>query len=161
MKKATESSLANLTQHMPPVTINFAAIAEQAEKDRGPADTRLHLRDLTGLEQQRGQLVYRIDGRKKDIAGQAPIVSELRRRATLALEELTALTEAEDVKSLRGEIKQKQKEADAIEVKWASESKLLERYENILTDAERTLKEWDRENGAKLKRLREMSRKIK
>ncbi|MFI5260854.1 MAG: hypothetical protein ACHQU0_03605, partial [Candidatus Paceibacteria bacterium] len=93
-KAANESSLAHLTQFLPPVTIDYAWVAKQAEKDRGPADTRLHIRDLTGLEQSRGQLVYRIDGRKKDIAGQAPLVSELRRRASAALDELRELTES-------------------------------------------------------------------
>ena len=160
MKKATnESSLANLVQFLPPVTIDYAAVAERAEKDRGPADLRLHLRDLTGLEQQRGQLVYRIDGRKKDIQGQSPLVSELRRRASAALEELTALTESQDFGGLRWEIKDAQRRADALESKWSAESKLLERYESILTEAERQLKEFDKANGVKLKRLREMSRK--
>ena len=155
------STLAHLTQHLPPVTVDVAANAELMAKEHKP-DTRLQLRELPSLEQQRGSLVYRIAGRKKDIEGQAPLVSELRRRATVALDELTALTEANQSGKfeLRWEIRDKQREYDRLESKWAAESKLLAAYENILTGAEKLLKEWDRENGDRLKKLREMDRKL-
>jgi hypothetical protein len=159
-----KSTLAHLTKAMPPVSIDLAAHAKTIQADHKP-DTRPHLRELPLLEQQRSSLVNRITDRKAYIAGYAPVVSELRRLTTVALEELATVTEAAKSGELQGNLRsavaRKKREADKLETNWAFESKALETAEKILTHTEKLLREFDKgPDGARLKKLREMDKVI-
>lgn len=159
-----KSSLAHLTQHLPAMSVDVAAVAKQAQAEH-VADTRLNLRELPSLEQHRASMVFRITDRKAYIASYAPVVSELRRLTTVALEELAAITEAgasgEFVGDLKQAVARKKKEVDRLETTWAFESKALEVAEKILTQTEKNLKAFDKgADGARLKKLRQMDAAI-
>ena len=159
-----KSTLAHLTQHLPPMSVDVAANAKLMQAEY-KSDTRLNLRELPSLEQHRSSLVNRITDRKAYIAAYAPVVSELRRLTTVALEELAAVTEAaksgEFGGDMRSAVERKKKEAGKLETAWVFESKALEVAEKILTQTEKNLKAFDKgPDGARLKKLREMDKVI-
>ena len=138
------------------------AVARQAAKDHKP-DTKLYLRELPSLTQQRQSLVAGLPIESSSSLGR-PIVAELRRKTENAIEELSTLTAAAnsgEFNGLRAEVDQKKREADRLETAWTGESKALEVAERILTQTEKLLKEFDSgPNGDRLKKLRKMDAAI-
>jgi hypothetical protein len=146
------------------MSVDVAAVAKQAQAEHVP-DTRLNLRELPSLEQHRASMVARITDRKAYVASYAPVVSELRRLTTVALDELRELTEAAASGEFTGDLKQaiarKKREADKLETTWTFEAKALEVAEKILTQTEKNLKAFDKgPDGARLKKLRAMDKII-
>ncbi|MFZ3343497.1 MAG: hypothetical protein WA213_21655 [Terriglobales bacterium] len=139
--------------------LDVQSVAKQATKDHRP-DTRLDLRELPSLAQQRDNLVSRIADLRNAVNKQAPVVAHLRRKATEAIDALTAATSTEFVGN-RTEIHNRRRDADSLETRWADESKWLERTEARLTSTERELKEFDKgPNGERLTRLRELDKAL-
>lgn len=162
MKKATTPALLHLKNGV--IVEDWAAQAAILRESDPKPVVKLNLRELEPLKRDREKIVERIADRKAFVSQQAPFVSELRRKATIALEELNTLTEAlksgEFDGGMRQAVHQKKREADRLETAWAAESKALERAETILTSQERTLKEWDAANGERLKKLRKLDAAI-
>ncbi len=154
------SSLAHLTQHLPPMSVDVQAVAKQAAAEHVP-DTRLNLRELPSLTQHRQSMADRIADRKFFLSRIAPSVAELRRKATIALEELAELTEAAKHGEFRQAIAAKSREANNLERAWAHESKAMEVAERILTQTEKNLAAFDSgPDGARLKKLRALDNAV-
>lgn len=143
---------------LPPPDVQ--AVAKQAQDEHVP-DTRLNLRELPSLTQHRQSMVDRIADRKFFLSRIAPSVAELRRKATVALEELAELTEAAKHGEFRQEIVKKRREADNLEREWACESKAQEVAEKILSQTEKNLKAFDSgPDGARLQKLRALDNAV-
>jgi hypothetical protein len=132
-------------------------VAKKMAKEHKP-DTRLNLRELAPLERDRNTLVDRIADRKRYAAQLAPVVAELRRKLSAAIDELTELTAHEQAAELRLAIATKKRDIERIESAWVRESKALAVCEAVITGTERKLSEFDALNGDRLKKLRELDK---
>ena len=151
-------SYANLIANaLGPVTLDVQAVAKKMAAEHAP-DTRLDLRQLPSLSNQRQNLVDRIADLRRSVSQRAVIVATLRRKATEAIDALTAATSTEFVGN-RIEIANRRRDADRLEAEWVSESKAMEVTERHLTSTERALKEFDKgPDGERLKKLRELDK---
>ena len=130
------------------------------EAERGPADTRLNVRMLPPLLQERGALENRIADRKHFISLVEPQIPKLRELVASLTADLNAVQDAISAGASMG-MGHLKTQAAAISRKLAyaqselaGEEKRLNVAKTILKGTQKTLREFDKQNGELIKRLR-------
>jgi hypothetical protein len=152
------SSLAHLTQHLPPMILDVQAVAKKLSDEHKPEPNKLRVDMLPGLLLARQKFTDRIADRKHYISQLAPFVQQLSEKIVDAkdrLERLVAEAKAGSFSGgIRDEIDRCRRELVRLESSWERESKALDVATRIKTATEKLLKDFDASEGPTIKKLR-------